>query len=89
MVTKKWPTKNLGPIGSAVLTFIGYKQTDKQTDRQAKFIYSVVLRIVLDKSEQSLEYNWIPGISTTRALAVDTSLLHTTAPGPVLHTMHR
>jgi len=29
----------LGPIGSAVLTFIGYKQTDKQTDRQAKFIY--------------------------------------------------
>ncbi len=33
------PTQNLGPIGSAVLTFIGYKQTDKQTDRQAKFIY--------------------------------------------------
>ena len=30
------PTKNLGPIGSAVLTFIGYKQ---KTDRQAKFIY--------------------------------------------------
>jgi len=29
----------LGPIGSAVLTFIGYKQTDRQTDRQAKFIY--------------------------------------------------
>ena len=23
-------TKNLGPIGSAVLTFIGYKQTDRQ-----------------------------------------------------------
>ena len=37
------PQKNLGPIGSAVLTFIGYKQTNKQTnrqtDRQAKFIY--------------------------------------------------
>ena len=31
--------KNLGPIGSAVLMFIGYKQTDKQTDRQVKFIY--------------------------------------------------
>ena len=28
------PTKNLGPIGSVVLTFIEYKQTD----RQAKFI---------------------------------------------------
>jgi len=49
----------------------------------------VVLRIVLDKSEQSLEYNWIPGISTTQAVAVDTSLLHTTALGPVLHTAHR
>ena len=37
------PTKNLGPIGSGVLTFIRYKQTDRQTDkepnRQAKFIY--------------------------------------------------
>ena len=33
------PTQNLGPIGSAVLTFIGYKQTDRQTDSQAKFIY--------------------------------------------------
>ena len=31
--------KKLGPIGSAVLTFIGYKQTDKHHDRQAKFIY--------------------------------------------------
>ena len=31
--------KNLTPIGSAVLTFIGYKQTNRQTDRQAKFIY--------------------------------------------------
>ena len=35
---------DLGPIGSAVLTFIGYKQTDrqtnKQTDRQAKFIFA-------------------------------------------------
>ena len=25
------PTKNLGPIGLAVFTFIGYKQTDRQT----------------------------------------------------------
>ena len=33
------PTTNLCPNGSAVLTFIGYKQTDKHTDRQAKFIY--------------------------------------------------
>ena len=26
--------KNLGPIGSAVLMFIGYKQTNKQTNTQ-------------------------------------------------------
>ena len=33
-------TQNLGPIGSAVLTFIGCKQhTNRQTDRQAKYIY--------------------------------------------------
>ena len=27
------PTQNLGPIGLAVLTFIGYKQKDKQTSK--------------------------------------------------------
>ena len=27
------PQNILGPIGSAVLTFIGYKQTDKQTSQ--------------------------------------------------------
>ena len=42
------PTKNLGLIGSAVLTFIGYKQTDTQTDRQAKFIYRIDYRDILD-----------------------------------------
>ena len=40
-------------------------------------------------SEQSLEFNEMPGISTTRALAEDTSLLRYTAPGPVLYTAHR
>ena len=34
---------NLGSIGSAVLTFIGYKHTGKQTDQQAKFIYRYAL----------------------------------------------
>ena len=27
-----------GPIGSAILTFIGYKQTDRQTDKPNFFI---------------------------------------------------
>ena len=40
-------------------------------------------------SEQSLEFNGMPEISTTRAVAEDTSLLHYTAPGPVLYTAHR
>ena len=40
-------------------------------------------------SEQSLEFNGMPGISTTRAVAEDTSLLHSTAPGPVLYTAQR
>ena len=40
-------------------------------------------------NEQSLEFNWMPEISTPRAVAEDTSLLHTTALGPVLHTVHR
>ena len=52
------------------------------------FLMSVVFQIVLNMSEQSLEYNWMPEISKTRAVAVDTSLLHTTALGPVLHTVH-
>jgi len=30
------PTKNLGPIGSAVLAFIGYQQTDMKTDYRMK-----------------------------------------------------
>ena len=33
------PTQNLGPIGSAGLTFIGNKRTDTLTDRQAKNVY--------------------------------------------------
>ena len=30
--------KKIGPIGSAVLTFIGYKQTNKQTDKSNIYI---------------------------------------------------
>ena len=40
------PQKYLGPIGSAVLTFIGYKQTDTQTERQAKYIYRFLKYII-------------------------------------------
>ncbi len=32
------PTKKLGPMGSAVLTFIDYKQTNKQTDKLNLYI---------------------------------------------------
>ena len=41
-------------------------------------------------SEQSLEFNWMPGISTSRTVAEKTQVsLHITVPGPVLHTVHR
>ena len=33
------PTKNLGPIGSTVSTFIGHKQTDKQNI----YIYKIII----------------------------------------------
>ena len=52
-------------------------------------VYGVVFRIVLNMREQSLEFNGMSGISTTRAVAEDTSLLPSTAPGPVLHIAHR
>ena len=56
------PTKNLGPIGSAVLTFIRYKQTDKhhnrhpnkQTDTQAKFIYKFGLYVRMSVCVQQM-----------------------------------
>ena len=32
------PQKNVGRIGLAVLTFIGYKQTNKQTDKPNLYI---------------------------------------------------
>ena len=32
------PTQNLSPIGSAVLTFIGYQQTNKETDKPNLYI---------------------------------------------------
>ena len=34
-------TKKLGPIGSAVLTFIGYKQTNKE----AKYVYRCKINV--------------------------------------------
>ena len=46
------PTKNLGPIGSAVLTFIGYKQTDRhpntQTDKPNLYIDIDVYDLSID-----------------------------------------
>ena len=36
--------KNLGPIGSAVLTSIGYKRTDRQTNRQTSKVHIYIDR---------------------------------------------
>ena len=45
-----------GPIGSAVLTFIGYKQTNKQTDRQFKFKYRWFLDKYLLSQKKAMGY---------------------------------
>ena len=34
-------TQNLGPIGSAVLSFIGYKQRGRQTNNKQVYIYNI------------------------------------------------
>ena len=59
------PSKNVGPISPAVLTFIGYKHTD----RQAKYIYRYIDKLYLIicitnnnpmefKNSTSLERKW-------------------------------
>ena len=54
-------TQNLGPIGTAVLTFIGYKQTnthqDRQTDKQTIYTVSeAILKVkALGKSRQVIQ----------------------------------
>ena len=42
--------KKFGSIGSAVLTFIGYKQTDKQTNKPNLYLYLLTIHISVAKS---------------------------------------
>ena len=67
------PTKNLGLIGSAVLTFIGYKHTDKQTnkqtDRQAKFINRYIFRTDISKVSSFLDNPVTSSSGSTRLSA--------------------
>ena len=51
------PTKNLGRIVSAVLTFIGYKQTNKQTDKPNLYIDCKHLNNSLGKDSQLYPWN--------------------------------
>jgi len=41
------PTKKLGSIGSAVLTFVGYKHTDRQRDKFIKGVHKKVSHLHL------------------------------------------
>ena len=45
--------KKFWPIGSAVLTFIGHKQTGKHPDKKAKFIYFIY---ILDPQSLTILY---------------------------------
>ena len=67
--------KKIGPIGSAFLTFIGYRQTDKQTNRQTdKPNLYIDIFIIRNKTRkrQYLTYDWsdkgFNGIVINRAL---------------------
>ena len=60
--------KKFGPDRFSRFKFIGYKQTDKQTDRQAKFIYRsapsfypILLRLMISTQSFSF-YGIIPVI---------------------------
>jgi len=61
----------LGPIGSAVLKFIGYKQTNRQTDRQAKFIYRLYNLNWRNKVEPCLDSSSIDGVVGEVSVQVD------------------
>ena len=52
------PTQNLGPIGLAFLTFIGYKRTDRQTSK-----VHTLLEMTYSKFLCSLYYTYILLIS--------------------------
>ena len=44
------PTQNLSLIGSAVLTFIGYKQTSKHPTREAKYFSMLSVKPLQSRS---------------------------------------
>jgi len=52
------PTQNLGPIGSANLTFIGYNQT-QHTDRQVKYIFIDVNLLKINITPKFLKFKLI------------------------------
>ena len=70
-------TQNLGPIGSAVLSFIGYKRTDTQTDIHTKYIYIYICCGWIDLQCSSwfwrkFKRNWI--FATNPNFLIPTSL---------------
>ena len=48
----------MGPIGSAVLTFIGYKHTDTHPPRQAKYIYLIPFICGRERKESDSSFDF-------------------------------
>ena len=51
------PTENLGPIGSAVLTLIVFKQTYRHQDKQ--YIFMDIVKIQIKKINVKQMFDWI------------------------------
>ena len=63
----------MGPVGSAVLTFIGYKQTDRQVkfiyiDIQGKSKLKVDFKNILIQIKNKLPWNYAEQITNVRIL---------------------
>ena len=62
--------QNLGPIGSAVLSFIGYKNTDIQTEKQSIYFKAYCLQNKKNRCREAwmLKNDWITSLRSSRIL---------------------
>ena len=57
-------TQNLGPIGSAVLSFIGYKQRGRQTNNKQVYIYNIEAHVQTKEIAETSCFNPLPNLDS-------------------------